>query len=174
MSSKIIAAALVSLIIGIGAGYAVNGMNTDEKISGKQAEINSLQAQISSLEKDAGLWRQLRALYTDKAPPDLPDHLVKMLPDGRIIFMHFDGPVDTAKNLLWIGDGIPGKFKKSDQPEEEGYVHFHGMNGGHGLAVAPGTQGHWVRHIAVAEFDAPWGHVTPGLDAKFMPTPPPE
>lgn len=181
MNSKIIAVALVFLIIGISAGYAINGKNVNEKISEKQAEIDSLNTQISSLqtkvvalEKDAGLWRQLKALYTDMAPPDMPDHMVKMLPDGKMIFLHFDGPVGEARNLLWIGDGIPGKFLKSDQPKEEGYVHFHGMNGGHGSALAPGTQGFWIRHIAVKELDAPWGHVTPGLDTKFMPTPPPD
>lgn len=181
MSSKIIAIALVSLVIGAGAGYVINGMNVNGKISEKQTEVNSLRSEIATLqatsiplEKDAGLWRQLRATYTDKAPPDMPDHLVKMLSDGKILFIHLDGPVDTAKNILWIGDGIPGKFIKADQPKEAGYVHFHGMNGGHGPAVAPGTQGFWVRHIAVKEFDAPWGHVTSGIDTNFMPTPPPE
>ena len=181
MSSKIIAIALVSLIIGAGAGYVINGMNVNKKILENQTEINSLRSEIDTLkatsaplEKDAGLWRQLRATYADPAPPDMPDHLVKMLSDGKILFIHLDGPVDTAKNILWIGDGIPGKFVKADQPAEEGYVHFHGMNGGHGPAVAPETPGFWVRHIAVKEFEAPWGHVTSGIDTNFMPTPPPE
>ncbi|NJD51638.1 MAG: hypothetical protein FIB07_02100 [Candidatus Methanoperedens sp.] len=145
MNNKIIAIALVSLIIGAGAGYVINRMNVNEKISEKQAEINSLSSEIESLqaasaplEKDAGLWRQLRATYTDKAPPDMPDHLVKMLSDGKILFIHLDGPVDTARNILWIGDGIPGKFIKADQPKGEGYVHFS------------------------------------GIDTKFMPTSPPE
>ncbi|MEE8418498.1 MAG: hypothetical protein V3S02_00130 [Dehalococcoidales bacterium] len=38
----------------------------------------------------------------------------------------------------------------------------------------PGVEGIWFMHIAVRDFDAPWGHLQPGLDAAFMPTPPPD
>ena len=40
---------------------------------------------------------------------------------------------------------------------------------GHGGST-PGEEGYWLKHVAVDEFDMPWGRVKPGIDMKFMPT----
>jgi len=61
-----------------------------------------------------------------------------------------------------------------DKPEDAGFTHFHrksspNWDAGHG--GAPGVEGYWLKHIAVSEFDMPWGHVLPGVDCNFMPTP---
>ncbi|MBI2303314.1 MAG: DUF11 domain-containing protein [Chloroflexi bacterium] len=112
--------------------------------------------------------------------PPLPDHLWLELGGGRIMLLHYDKPVtDPTKMLLYVGEGVRGRFCASDQPEggRTGYTHFHRfkastVEAGHG--GAPGDEGYWLRHIAVAEFEMMGMKVKPGIDFNFMPTTPPK
>lgn len=138
-----------------------------------------LRAQIANLEQDAGYWKQLSALLAPVEMPLMTDHRAYMLPGGLVIALHFDDmDLSRAKNLNWVAIGVPGKYWKQDQERVEGlygkgFTHFHDMmNDTHG--GAPGADGVWFVHVAVREFDAPWGHVTPGVDQAFMPTPAPD
>jgi len=109
--------------------------------------------------------------------PALPDHLWVDIGQGRALFLHYDRPVDEpGAELIYVGDGIRGRFTAEDQPDTPGYVHFHqfradSVDEGHG--GAPGAEGYWLRHVAVREMERPWGKVEPGVDFNFMPTPPP-
>jgi hypothetical protein len=109
----------------------------------------------------------------------MSDHEVFMTPGGLMLALHYDHfDISQAQNLNWVAIGVPGKFTKEDQERIEeqfgpGFTHFHDMmadtHGG-----PPGVEGVWFLHIAVREFDAPWGPIEPGLDSNFMPTLPPE
>ncbi len=97
-----------------------------------------------------------------------------------MLALHYDNTdISRAQNLNWIAIGIPGKFSKQDQERIEklygkGFTHFHDlMADTHGHSQ-PGGDGIWFMHIGVRGFDAPWGAVNPGLDERFMPTPPPD
>jgi hypothetical protein len=69
---------------------------------------------------------------------------------------------DPGAVLIFVGEGIKGRFCAEDQPDagKTGYAHFHrsqtpeGEKGeaahGHGGKQA---EGYWLRHIAVGEFD---------------------
>jgi hypothetical protein len=86
--------------------------------------------------------------------------------DNTITFLHFAKPIDQPNNkLIFIGDGVRGKFCAEDQPSQgkTGYVHFHSLVAEPGQAHnemakmghggKPGAAGFWLRHIAVDEFD---------------------
>ncbi len=128
---------------------------------------------------------QLRAAYTDTPiDPPMPDHLFMELDDGTLLFLHFDGPVDDAEELWYVGQAVPGAFTAAEQERVneqfgDGFTHFHqkdcpsdsadACHGGQG-----GEDGYWFRHIAVDSFTMPWGEVQPGIDHGFMPTSPPQ
>lgn len=129
--------------------------------------------------KDAKFWRQLTALMTPVEMASMTDHRAYMLPGGLIIATHFDD-MDLAKaeNLNWVAVGFPGKNCKSDQARLEtaygkGFTHFHSLkNDTHGGEKA--EEGVWFVHVAVRDFEAPWGKVAPGPDLGFMPTEAPD
>ncbi|MBI4318766.1 MAG: cytochrome c [Chloroflexi bacterium] len=108
--------------------------------------------------------------------PPLPDHVWVEVDGGRVSFLHFDKPVtDPSKKLLFVGDGVRGRFCAEDQPAggHTGYVHFHRfdaptVDAGHG--GAPGDEGYWLRHIAVDEIDMMGMRFNPGIAFDFMPT----
>jgi hypothetical protein len=117
----------------------------------------------------------------------MPDHVWMKADENTVTFLHFMKPVNQPRNqIIFIGDGIRGKFCAENQPEQgkTGYVHFHSLKVdpshahsemekmGHG--GTPGAEGYWLRHIAVGEFDMMGTHFTPGLAMNFMPTPPPK
>ena len=116
----------------------------------------------------------------------LPDHLWMKVDDNHIQFLHFMKPVNEPSNMLvFVGDGIRGKFCAADQPEggKTGYVHFHSLAGhqhmegmpGEGHGGTPGEEGYWLRHIAVGDFDMMGMHFRPGLaPPSFMATPAPQ
>ncbi len=143
-----------------------------------------LKLKTEELERDAALMHQLKDFFGTDQPFDapLPEHLYKVLDDGTAIFLHFDKPLaEGPTKILYIGDAVPGKFCNTPEVQElmtKGYVHFHTTNkvptpeAGHG--GKGGEDGFWLRHIAVGEFDMPWGHVTPGIDYNFMVTQPPD
>ena len=106
--------------------------------------------------------------------------MVQLFVDGGgFVFLHFDKPIAEATKILYTGHTVPGKFCKEDQDAlPEGFTHFHkkfveGDNPQAGHGGKGGEEGYWFIHIAINEFDMPWGHVVPGLDKVFMPTPPP-
>jgi hypothetical protein len=126
----------------------------------------------------ARFWEQLTALYQPVTLPTMTDHRAYMLPSGVVLALHFDDMnLDRAQNLNWVALGIPGRFCAADQQRIEaaygpGFTHFHDLkNDTHG--GAPGAEGVWFVHIAVRDFQAPWGPVTKGVDMHFMPTPAP-
>jgi hypothetical protein len=113
---------------------------------------------------------------------ELPDHLWMKVDDNHLQFLHFQKPVTEPNNrLVFIGDGIRGRFCAEDQPEggKTGYVHFHSATGhqhmeglpGEGHGGKPGEEGYWLRHIAVGEFDMMGMHFRPGVaPPNFMAT----
>lgn len=134
---------------------------------------------LANQELDAKFWNQLIAAMKPVEMPSMTDHRALMLPSGVIIAMHFDNMnLSKAQNLNWIALGIPGKNCKADHQRieaafGEGFTHFHSIkNDTHGSA--PGEEGVWFVHVAVRDFEAPWGPVSPGIDRNFMPTPVPD
>jgi len=149
------------------------------EVAAKDREIANLQAQLAGLQADSKFWKQLTALMTPVELPSMTDHRAYMLPSGVILALHFDHmDLQKAENLNWVALGIPGKFCKQDQERIEGefgkgFTHFHDLkNDTHG--GKPGAEGVWFVHVAVRDFDAPWGSVKAGVDNAFMPTPHPE
>ena len=144
-----------------------------------EGDVAALQAQVSELELDAHYWSQLTTLLEPVEMPTMTDHRAFMLPGGLLLALHFDNMnLDNAENLNWAAIGVPGKFTKADQERVEkmygeGFTHFHDLaNDTHG--GEPGAEGVWFIHVAVRDFEAPWGSVKRGVDHNFMPTPPPD
>jgi hypothetical protein len=126
--------------------------------------------------------KQLVEAYQNERPfgTPLPEHLWLVGEDGSVQFLHFDKPLPEATRLLYVGYGVKGRWCAEDQERIEkaagkGFTHFHRTakvrtaEAGHGGST-PGEEGYWLKHVAVAEFDMPWGHVGHGVDMKFMPT----
>lgn len=99
--------------------------------------------------------------YTFEAVhPNPPDHLWLDEGNGRVQFMMFDKPVsDPTAQLLFIGEGIKGRFCAESQPGQgkTGFNHFHRINtpvtGDTSMHGAKGEEGYWLKHVAVREFD---------------------
>jgi hypothetical protein len=125
---------------------------------------------------------QLASHFTfEPFKPSMPDHVWMKTDPDKVFFLHFAKPVHEKENkLIFVGDGIKGRFCAEDQPEggKTGYVHFHaaqvaeGHQQGHGGERA--QEGYWLRHVAVDEFDMMKMHFKPGVAHNFMPTPPPK
>ncbi len=167
-------AGLMALLLVAGA-CAPSAVGTTPS-SAKDQEIATLKTQLAALSRDETYWKQLTSLLTPLTLPTMTDHRAYMLPTGAIIALHFDDmDLGKSRNLNWVAFGVPGKYCQADQVRIEkefgkGFTHFHDLkNDTHGGKA--GTDGVWFVHTAVREFDAPWGHVTPGVDLGFMPTP---
>lgn len=117
--------------------------------------------------------------------PAMPDHLWMDAGNGDAVFFHFSKPVNDPKaTVIFVGEGIKGRFCAEDQPEggKTGFVHFHrartpeGETGmaAHGHGGNKAEEGFWLKHIAVAEFDMMGMHFKPGTAMNFMPTPAPK
>lgn len=135
------------------------------------------QAAGAQEQQELKYYQQLTSLLKPVEMKTMTDHKAFMTPDGMVIGLQYDNmDLSKAQNLNWVAVGVPGKFTKAEQARVErdfgkGFTHFHDMkNDVHG--GAPGAEGLWFKHIAVREFEAPWGKVQPGVDEKFMPTPP--
>lgn len=121
---------------------------------------------------------QLAGTFTfEPFNPTMPDHLWMKSDPDKVIFLHFAKPVNEKGNkLIFVGDGIKGRFCAEDQPDKgkTGYVHFHaatvtkGHEHGHG--GDKNQEGYWLRHVAVDEFDMMGMHFKPGVAYNFMPT----
>ena len=100
--------------------------------------------------------------------------------DGELRFLHFNKPVmEKDAKLLFIGDGIKGKFCAKDQPDggRTGYVHFHSAHkekgAKHGHGGHANAEGYWLRHIAVGDFEMKGTKFNPGIAHNFKHTDPP-
>ncbi len=92
--------------------------------------------------------------------PNAPNHLWLDEGNGRVQFLMFDKSVsDPSAKLLFIGQGVKGRFCKESQPDggKTGFNHFHRTNtpatGDTSMHGAKGEEGYWLKHVAVAEFD---------------------
>jgi hypothetical protein len=92
--------------------------------------------------------------------PNPPNHLWLDEGNGWVQFMMFDKPVsDPTARLLFVGQGIKGRFCAESQPDggKTGFNHFHRINtpatGDTSMHGAKGEEGYWMKHVAVAEFD---------------------
>ncbi len=176
----ILALAMVASLTVTACGVPQEDLDAlQSKLQRKNDEVASLQAQLASSQQDAKYWTQLSTIFMQVKLPTMTDHTVTMTPGGLMVALHYDNhDISKAQNLNWIAVGIPGKYSKQDQARIEklygkGFTHFHDlMADTHG--GPPGVEGVWFVHIAVREFDAPWGSLKPGLDTAFMPTPPPD
>lgn len=112
--------------------------------------------------------------------PPMTNHAWFAAGPDRLVFIHYDAEVSKATTILFIGDGVKGRFCAQDQPDggKTGYVHFHrakaakGEEHGHGGHTG-GEEGYWLRHVAVGEFEMMGMRFAPGIALNFMPTPPP-
>ncbi len=175
---------IILLLTGMIAGVLLLsscGVN-QETVDAKDREVANLRTQLTTAQQDAEYWTQLTSVFMPVAAnlPSMSDHAAFMTPGGLMLALHYDNmDISQAQNLNWIAIGVPGKFSKQDQERIEklygkGFTHFHDlMADTHGHSQ-PGGEGVWFIHIAVRDFDAPWGHLKPGVDAAFMPTPPPD
>ena len=81
--------------------------------------------------------------------PNPPDHLWLDKGNGRVLFMMFDKPVsDPAAALLFVGEGIKGRFCAESQPDrgKTGYNHFHRIHtpaGDTSMSGPKGGEGMW-------------------------------
>lgn len=116
--------------------------------------------------------------------PAMTNHLWMDVGEGRVVFLHFNKPAsDPQAGLIFVGEGIKGRFCAEDQPDggKTGFVHFHrahtpeGETGAHakGHGGNKGEEGYGLKHIAVGEFDMMGKHFTPGTAMNFMATPAP-
>jgi hypothetical protein len=125
-----------------------------------------------------------RRAALDEAYPDqpyiggqaTPEHVWRILPNGDLEAIHFNKPTLAEATRIWyvvVGIHVMDACNK---PADEGFTHFHkksspNWDAGHGGTSDPVVEGYWLKHVAVSEFDMPWGHVMPGADYNFMKTP---
>ncbi len=92
--------------------------------------------------------------------------------------MMFDKPVsDPTAKLLFVGQGIQGRFCAESQPDrgKTGFNHFHRINtpatGDTSMHGAKGEEGYWLKHVAVGEFKMePTGeHAAHGGNMHYKP-----
>ena len=102
----------------------------------------------------------VKAYTFEAVHPNPPDHLWLDEGNGRVQFMMFDKPVsDPTAQLLFVGQGIKGRFCAESQPDrgKTGFNHFHRINtpatGDTSMHGAKGEEGYWLKHVAVREFD---------------------
>jgi hypothetical protein len=112
--------------------------------------------------------------------PPLPTHVWMKVDKGHVRFLHFNKPVtEKGAKLIFIGEGVKGKFCADDQPDKgkTGFVHFHSIEkpagAKHGHGGHAGGEGYWLRHIAVGKFEMKGTEYTPGIAHNFTHTDPP-
>jgi hypothetical protein len=103
----------------------------------------------------------VKAYTFEPVHPNPPNPLWLDEGNGRVQFLMFDKPVsDPTAGLQWVGQGIKGQFCAESQPDrgKTGFTHFHRTNtpatGDTSMHGAKGEEGYWLKHVAVAEFDA--------------------
>jgi hypothetical protein len=119
----------------------------------------------------------VKAYTFEPVHPNLPDHLWLNEGNGRVQFMMFDKAVsDPTAMLLFVGQGIKGRFCAESQPDPKtGFNHFHRINtpasGDTSMHGPKGEEGYWLKHVAVTEFDfEPTGeHAGHGGNTHYKP-----
>jgi hypothetical protein len=120
----------------------------------------------------------LAKAYTfEPVHPNPPDHLWLDEGNGRVLFMMFSKPVsDPTAQLLFVGEGIKGRFCAESQPDggKTGYNHFHRTNtppGDTSMSGPKGEEGYWLKHVAVADFEMEHhgAHGAHGGDTQYKP-----
>ena len=169
----------VWLIVVTAMGLLIGGAWLNPQVDGADLNPPSAEA-LKTVGPTLG-----KAFTFEPFQPPMLDHLWMDVGNGRAIFMHFNKPVsDSAASVIFLGEGIKGRFCAEDQPEggKTGFVHFHRARtpsgetgqGAHGHGGAKGEDGYWLRHFAVAEFDMMGMHFKPGTAMNFMATPAPK
>ena len=122
---------------------------------------NAGEGTTASPEAASSIGTVLVKAYTfEPVHPNPPNHLWLDEGNGRVQFMMFDKPVsDPTAKLLFVGQGVKGRFCVESQPDggKTGFNHFHRTNtpatGDTSMHGAKGEEGYWLKHVAVAEFD---------------------
>jgi hypothetical protein len=120
-----------------------------------------------------------KAYTSEPIHPAMPDHLWLDEGNDRVRLMMFSKPVsDPTAVLLFVGEGIKGRFCAESQPDggKTGYSHFHRAHtpaGDTSMSGPKGEEGYWLKHVAVGEFEMEHMHYKPGtvLDMPQPPTP---
>ncbi len=146
-----------------------------QEAQAQEEQIATLEAELEAAGVDVRMWEQLTSLLQPVELASMSDHRAYALPNGHLLALHFDNmDLTKAENLNWVALGVPGRFCQEDQQRVEqeygsGFTHFHDLvadvHGGE-----PGVEGVWFVHVGVRDFEAPWGQVSQGIDAGFMPT----
>ena len=102
----------------------------------------------------------IKAYTFEPVHPNPPNHVWLDEGNGRVQFLMFDKALsDPTAQLLFVGQGIKGRFCAESQPDggKTGFNHFHRTNtpatGDVSMHGAKGEEGYWLKHVAVAEFD---------------------
>lgn len=159
----------VALVIGVVAGFTA-GWSLVPRPSESSADLSG--AELTAERKAA-----LAAAYPDQpytGGQATPEHVWRILPKGDLEAIHLDAPTLAEATKIWYVVVGVHVMDACEEPDDEGFTHFHkksspNWDAGHG--GSPGVEGYWLKHVAVSEFDMPWGHVLPGVDYNFMPTP---
>jgi hypothetical protein len=120
-----------------------------------------------------------KAYTAEPIHPAMPDHLWLDEGNDRIRLLMFSKPVsDPTAVLLFVGEGIKGRFCAESQPDggKTGYSHFHRIHtpaGDMSMSGPKGEEGYWLKHVAVGEFEMEKMHFKPGIvmDLPQPPTP---
>jgi hypothetical protein len=120
-----------------------------------------------------------KAYTAEPIHPAKADHLWLDEGNDRVRLMMFSKPVsDPTAVLLFVGEGIKGRFCAESQPDggKTGYSHFHRIHtpaGDTSMSGPKGEEGYWLKHVAVGEFEMEHMHYKPGtvLDMPQPPTP---
>lgn len=161
----------VALVIGVVVGFAA-GWTLVPRPPPASADLSG--AELTPERRTA-----LAAAYADQpftGGQATPNHIWRILPTGDLDALHLDGAtLDASTKILYVvvGVHVMDACDKDVLNLDGGFTHFHkkeSLNWDAGHGGSPGLEGYWLKHIAVSEFDMPWGHVVPGVDPNFHPT----
>ena len=146
------------MYIKVWVGVMVVGLLGSVCLSSSSAEEGT----PSSPEAAKNIGAVLIKAYTfEPVHPNPPNHLWLDEGNGRVQFLMFDKPLsDPTAQLLFVGQGIKGRFCAESQPDrgKTGFNHFHRTNtpatGDTSMHGAKDEEGYWLKHVAVAEFDS--------------------
>lgn len=175
MNARIGRSSIFFVILIAACALSVSGSFADEGHGGHSA----MGAPVPSWTAIQAVGQTLAEVYSAESSMPMAmmgNHLWFKASDTYAVFLHFNKPVskDNAK-LIFIGDGVQGRFCAEDQPDggKTGFVHFHRSHtpeGAMGHGGEPGEEGWWLRHVAVRHTKMMKMKVKPGLAMMFMPT----
>jgi plastocyanin len=121
---------------------------------------------------------RLAALFDDPTLTggQIPPRQGKWVNEQNFVFVQLDNPAAPSA-VRYVGVGSIGAFCAETQPSTDftHYHRFHAPEYREGHAGEPGEEdGFWLLWIAADRFEARDGRqITPGVDRRFSPTPPP-